>query len=1536
VAQIAGAREAAFPSRYEPVAELGTGGGGVVWAAKDRLTGQVVALKLLHEKASEPEMLALVREATALSGIEGLGVPRVLDFGRLPKSGRAYMVRELAPGRSLADLLDARGPAEPILSAIVQAGDLLTRLHRSLLLHGDIKPANIIVAEDGTATLVDLGLAAPWLEGGAKPEGLTPRYAAPELFYGAPLTPRAEVFALGATLGEVVRVVGGALEPGARVEVDRVVERATREQPDDRFPSVDELVQALCRAARLEPSRAVRGARVWSIVGIDRASGELLARARGLARSGGLVLVGRRGSGRSTMLRRLSWSLGVAGVAAALIEPPARTADVPLATALDLALAGREPGDVTLLVDDADRRSGPDLERLDALRRRGAALVMVVSSPAEATALPGATFALFELPPLEARDAQALVRRMIPSLSDRLVEHVVTRTGGLPGPLRALVEQLEGKAVVSIEDIDQGLDRVPLPPGVRIELGEIHRLLDRGRFDQAADYLEAYRGDDSIHVALARAKLWTGRGEPTGALRELARVEPARAGADVETNAAWHLQRARAHLRAGDNDEAELHANFALAKLSAPGLDHAVAAPRGRPAGTGSAPPSAAAEPPASPHGPVSSATRVAVARATGKSAATPEAAAADVDRLGPLVADALAVRGIAQSWSARHEEAARSLGRSVDVARAAGDPRMLAVALGSLAFALQRNDKLDEAERAHAEALALAESAGDAGHVATTRLNLAVVAQARGDIGATIAHLEAAVDMGRRAGRLHTVRQALLNLANLDLYLGRQARAQAAVDQLAAERGSLSAASQAQLASLEADCAALAGDLATAQAKCDECAAAYEKLGRSVDAAEALLERVLFAVRGAKADPEPLQEQLFRAEALLSDSGAHRPLLLLARGEVALLTGEREQAREAFDGAIGAAREAGQREWVWRALEARAQWRTKAGDGGGADRDRKEALAVLEQIASELPRDLREVYWSDPRRRALQAPLRATVLPVTTAIEPALTDAHGPTQLSTGREDRLWRVLEINRQIAGEYDLDRLLERVTDHAIALVGAERGFVLVRSRSGEDRLSIHAARERDGTDPHGRFSRSIAERVVETAEPFVAIDASRDGRVADYVSVHQLMLRSVACVPILRGGRATGALYLETRLRPGQHFRDEIPTLSAFADQVAIAIETARLIGDNRERARELEQANRELEAARQKLEQHLGRRTEQLAHVRRDLRSAREVLRGHFGYKSIVGTSTPMRRVYAVIDRVKDADVPVLITGESGTGKEVIARAIHEAGPRQKGRMVGINCGAIPEQLLESELFGHVRGAFTGADRDRKGLFRELDGGTILLDEIGEMPQKMQAGLLRVLQEKLVRPVGGTHEERVDTRVIAATHRDLASMVRGGAFREDLFYRLNVIEIRVPSLRERLEDVPLLIDHFLRIFAARYGRERRTVSRDALRVLTAYPWPGNVRQLENVLLNAWILSDEAELGPEDFELPDERAAATAPLAPAASHADRPATLDARRDQERERILEALQRCNWNRAKAAQIIGMPRRTFYRRLKDYRIQ
>jgi transcriptional regulator with GAF, ATPase, and Fis domain len=811
-------------------------------------------------------------------------------------------------------------------------------------------------------------------------------------------------------------------------------------------------------------------------------------------------------------------------------------------------------------------------------------------------------------------------------------------------------------------------------------------------------------------------------------------------------------------------------------------------------------------------------------------------------------------------------------------------------------------------------------------------------------------------------------VTQALLNLANLDLYLGRWARARGSIEQLVARRGDLSPAAQAQLSGLDAEHAARTGDVGRAADLYEQAAAAWDKQGRSHDAAESRLEGLLLRAReaGSAAAAAALGQELEAVRAGMGEAGLgeHAALAELVRGAIAHACGDEDAARRGLDAAIELARKAGRREHAWQALDARARLAAAQGGVATARRDTEAALAMLEETAAKLPRDLREVFWDDPRRRSLrqahtktiaaQSPHPTMTGPATPLLASRTAPTAGSTSIFSGprlAEDRLARILEITRELASEHDVPRLLERVTAHAVALLAADRGMVVLVGDKGE--LEAHAARVRTGGDePHARFSRSVADKVVRTGEPVVTVSARDDARLASAVSVHQLAIQSIACVPI-RGapplGRTIGALYLETRARPGLRFEQELPTLFAFADQAAIAIENARLLAENRARADALAVSNAELATARDEVSRLLGKRTEQLAEARRDLKQARAELRSHFGYAGLVGTSAAMRRLYALIDRIKDTDVPVLITGESGTGKEVVAKAVHQAGPRAKRPFLGVNCGAIPANLLESELFGSIKGAFTGADRDRRGLFQESEGGTILLDEIGEMPHKMQPGLLRVLQEKTVRPVGGNREEPVDVRVIAATNRDLSAMVAEGSFREDLYYRLHVVELHVPPLRERVEDIPPLIDHFLSLYAARYHRDRKTLARDALRKMCAYPWPGNVRQLEHVLMSAWLMSDRSEIPAEDIELPSpvggtRPATGPAPAAPEARNGRpssapgapvRAGTQAEFKAAERERIVGALTACNWNRVAAAKMLGLPRRTFYRRLKEFEI-
>jgi transcriptional regulator with GAF, ATPase, and Fis domain len=1434
-----------LPLRYQLQTRLGQGAGGEVWAVRDRASNRLLAVKVIAFMASDAEGLALVRETMALSGLQGLGLPEIVAFGTLA-DGRRYMVRELIEGHSLEAVLADPSLPTPWPQPLVDICDQLTTLHRAGILHGDIKPANIIVG--GRNTLVDFGLAAPWREQGTVPSGLTPKYAAPELLAGECLTVRAEVYALGATLAETLTRRGAELDATLRLSLEAIAAHAMAPVPSQRPPSVDEIASDLRQAMRLSP-RTTRSDS-WPVVGLEATAQDLLVRALALGNGEALAIEGPKGSGKTTLLHRLAWTLGIAGHAVARLDASSATVQL-----VELELS-EHPAFVVL--DDVALF---DQDCLELLRSASHLRILGAGTRNEVGLCSASRVASFPVPPLDARWADDLMQRAIPSLSEAMRAHLFAASGGYPGPLRATLRQLAHRPVVSIEDLDMSLAGCPPPPSRDNALRTIEQALDMGHFEEASALLagqDSVRAEDStlVRVAVARARLSLGRGDATEAENALATVE----GLAPRTALfrVWLVTRARASLRVGDHAHAITLADSALA--------------------------------------------------------------ACDGDASDPVASDALSVRGVALALTGQDPAALESLASAVGLAKQLGDTRQEAVALGSLAFAHQRAGRTAEARIAYQGSLAAAEKARDAATVAAMRLNLAGLAQAEGDLAGALAELEAAVDLGERAGGILAVQQARLNLATLDVYLGRYARAAASMASMQPER--LAPNLRAQLAGIQAELASRTGDEARGAKLYEQAAQAWEALGRRHDAIEARLEGLLVRANGTHhEDHSTLARELASIESQQDKAagfGEHAPLASLVTAAIARRSGDEAAARRALDCAVAEAERCHRHEWEWQARDARSRLAAAQGSLALARRDTEAALAILEEAAASLPRDLREVFWNEPRRRAIRQAPQWTA------------DFTAPRT-----EDKLRRVLELTRDLAREHDMERLLGRVTEHALALLGGERGFVLLGDESGK--LSPHAARSRKGDEPHAQFSHSVAQQVLTTGEPVLAVNACDDVRLAQAVSVHQLSIQSVACVPI-RGApplcKTIGALYVETGA--GRRFQEELPTLLAFADQAAIAIENARLLDENRLRAEELTRTNAELAVARDRLAALVGMRTEQLAEARRDLKQVRAELRGHFGYAGLVGTSAPMRRLYALIERIKETDIPVLISGESGTGKEVVAKAIHGTGPRAKKPFVGVNCGAIPAQLLESELFGCVRGAFTGADRDRKGLFREADGGTLLLDEIGEMPQKMQAGLLRVLQEHEVRPVGGTKEVAIDVRVLAATNRNLTQMVADGTFREDLYYRLAVVELRLPSLRERLEDLTPLIDHFLTIFASRYRRERRGIARSALRKLAAYPWPGNVRQLEHVLLSAWLMSDAEELQPDDLELPVVAPPRQEPAPrPTETSVTPPGSEAEFRCSERERILSALAECNWNKVKAAQKVGLARRTFYRRLKEFGI-
>jgi two-component system NtrC family response regulator len=331
---------------------------------------------------------------------------------------------------------------------------------------------------------------------------------------------------------------------------------------------------------------------------------------------------------------------------------------------------------------------------------------------------------------------------------------------------------------------------------------------------------------------------------------------------------------------------------------------------------------------------------------------------------------------------------------------------------------------------------------------------------------------------------------------------------------------------------------------------------------------------------------------------------------------------------------------------------------------------------------------------------------------------------------------------------------------------------------------------------------------------------------------------------------------------------------------------------------------------------------HILRRAQ---HIRRiEQESLGDIVSGKKRYHRLVGESEPLRKVFALVQRVAPTDATVLIVGENGSGKELIAHAIHEASRRRTGPFVPINCGAIPETLLESELFGHERGAFTDAHRMREGKLEVAAGGTVFLDEIGDLPSHLQVKLLRFLQDHRIERIGGRESRVVDVRVVAATNRDLQAAMATGRFREDLYYRLSVVNIVAPPLRDRGDDIRLLAEYFLEFYAKHYKRRIKGFTQSALRAIQVHPWPGNVRELENRVQRAVILTQDAYVRAEDLELAEARE-----RSPRSLH-------EAREDAERSLIVEALTRNAGNITRAARDIDVSRPTFHDLLRKHGIE
>jgi Nif-specific regulatory protein len=476
----------------------------------------------------------------------------------------------------------------------------------------------------------------------------------------------------------------------------------------------------------------------------------------------------------------------------------------------------------------------------------------------------------------------------------------------------------------------------------------------------------------------------------------------------------------------------------------------------------------------------------------------------------------------------------------------------------------------------------------------------------------------------------------------------------------------------------------------------------------------------------------------------------------------------------------------------------------------------------------------------------------------------------------------------EITRAINSILEPGPLLERVLEAAMGHLNAERGFVLLADLGGTGGYTVVAARNFGTTQSSEAFaaSSSVVRNVLSSGEPVLTYDAQADERFEASTSIITQKILSIICIPLQSGSRTTGAVYLDSSVSRKAFTEESMKFLAVFGHLAAIALENAQ-------RYTQLQGENRRLQEAVDRAQT----------------------------FTDVIGESPRWKHILGLVERVLDVDVPVLITGESGTGKELIARTIHDHGTRRGRPFIAVNCSALPEHLLESEMFGYAKGAFTGASSDKKGLVEVAEGGTLFLDEVGDIPPLLQAKLLRLLQGREYRRVGDTNNRTADIRVLAATNRRLDEDIKQGRMREDLYFRLNVIEIRLPALRERKEDIPLLAQYFLRRAAERYRRPVESIHPEAMHVLLANNWKGNARELQNAIERAVVLCHGNQLTRKDFVLDD----STAP-----QEEGLPTTLA---DFEKQIIETTLAEMGGNRTRTAERLGVSLRWLQYRLKEW---
>jgi len=549
-----------------------------------------------------------------------------------------------------------------------------------------------------------------------------------------------------------------------------------------------------------------------------------------------------------------------------------------------------------------------------------------------------------------------------------------------------------------------------------------------------------------------------------------------------------------------------------------------------------------------------------------------------------------------------------------------------------------------------------------------------------------------------------------------------------------------------------------------------------------------------------------------------------------------------------------------------------------------------------------------------------------------------------------------------LSRRLLIEEDMEKVLDGLMDAAMKIARARHGFLILQDLGEADPASpiagykVAKARNFDNVNiepSEQALSFSVVRRAIDSKSPVVTDNALADARFKESESIQLSQLKSIVALPLLGPTGILGVFYLDHPLEEGLFGGEILKALDLFAGVAAMALQKAQMIAG-------LKRSNADLS-------QRVDEQASEVELLQREVKNSRLVLKNE--YSDIIGRSPRMLQALSLVDRLTDTKIPVWIFGESGTGKEAVARALHFNSGRKNQPFVSENCSALPESLLESELFGHKKGAFTHATSDKKGLLQYADKGTIFLDEVADMPLNLQAKLLRFLQEGEVRPIGSTTPLRVDVRVISASNKDLANLVREGKFREDLYFRLNGITVKLPPLRERLEDLPILAEHFLKKASERDKRKAPKIHPKALKLLLGYSWPGNIRELQNTMETSALFAEGNFITIESLRFKDALFGAPPPVAPisyapqivaaqpmtsqpplmppAASETtpqpvytapppSPPPPAKTRLNPDLERILVAIRDNCFNKANAAKELGMSRRHLYTKLEGYGVK